>query len=313
MDYYIIGNVAYIDKLKSRNKTFYYLGKTIRLGSNKWKKLRIRLGTEKPTKEQIAEKLKELKLEEYKIYNEDYIDADKLEIIDDFKEVYKNHIKTVPKTVIEKEESDFVIRFTYNSNAIEGNRLTLRETYLVIKEKQIPSGAPAKDYNEAINGKECLDFLKDYKGKLTLELIEKINYILTKNTGLVYPGRIRFFPVKIEGTDFIPPTSEQVPKLLKEMVKFYYKNRLHPFVLACLIHAQFVEIHPFEDGNGRTGRALMNWVLLKADYPRIFIPFKNRQQYYEAIDLHNEKKYKEYCNKMFEIVIAQLGGKLSTK
>ena len=81
--------------------------------------------------------------------------------------------------------------------------------------------------------------------------------------------------------------------------------------MACLIHAKFVEIHPFEDGNGRTGRALMNWVLMKSNYPKLFIPVVKRQQYYEAIDLHNEKKYKEYCNKMFEIMIDQI--KLSTK
>ena len=307
--------MAYIDKLKSGNKTFYYLGKTIRLDSNKWKKIRIKLGTEKPTKKLIAQKLKILKIEEYKVYNEDHINADKLEIIDDFKEVYNNHAKSLPKTVLEKEDADFVIRFTYNSNAIEGNRLTLRETYLVIKEKQIPSGVPAKDYNEAINGKACLDFLKKYKGKLTIEFIEKINYILTKDTGVLYPGILRFFPVKIEGTDFVPPNEKDVPKLLKEMIKFYYENKrkLHPFVMACLVHAKFVEVHPFEDGNGRTGRALMNWIIMKADYPRLFIPFKNRQQYYEAIDLHNEKKYKEYCSKMFEIMLDQLGGKVANK
>ena len=307
--------MAYIDKLKSGNKTFYYLGKTIRLDSNKWKKIRVKLGTEKPSKELIAKKFKELKLEEYKIYNEGYIDANKLEIIDDFKEVFNHHLKTLPKTVIEKEETDFVIRFTYNSNAIEGNRLTLRETYLVIKEKQIPSGVPAKDYNEAVNGKECLDYIKEYKGKLTIEFIEKINGILTKNTGLIYPGRLRFFPVKIEGAEHTPPDEKEVPKLLNEMIKYYYnnKNKLHPFVLACLIHSQFVEIHPFEDENGRTGRTLMNWILMKAKYPKMFIPFKNRQQYYEAIDLHNIKKYKESCNKMFEITLEQLNGKLSTK
>ena len=313
MDYNI--TMVYVDKLKSGKKYFYYLGKTIRLAPNKWKKLRIRIGTEKPSQAIIKDKLKELKLEEYKIYNSDYMDSDKLEIIDDFREVLSNHLKTLPKIIVEKEETDFVIRFTYNSNAIEGNRLTLRETYLVIKEKQIPSGAPAKDYNEAINGRECLEYLKIYKDKLTIDFIEKINEILTKNTGVVYPGRIRFFPVKIEGTDFNPPNEKEVPKLLMEMIKFYYKNKnkVHPFVLACLIHAQFVEIHPFEDGNGRTGRALMNWILMKAKYPKIFIPFKNRQQYYEAIDLHNAKKYKDYCNKMFEIILEQLGGKLSTK
>lgn len=300
--------MAYIDKIESGNKKFFYLGKTVRIGPDKWKKIRIKLGTEKPSKEIIAKKLKELKLEQYKIYNNDFIDANKLEVIDDFKEVFQNHAKTLPKTVIEKEESDFVIRFTYNSNAIEGNRLTLRDTYLVINEKQIPSGAPPKDYNEAINGREAFDFLKEYKGKITVDFIEKLNGILTKNTGVIYPGRIRFFPVKIEGADFVPPDEKDVPRLLKEMIKFYYanKNKLHPFVMACLIHVKFVEIHPFEDGNGRTGRALMNWVLMKAGYPKLFVPVKNRQQYYEAIDMHNIGKQKEYCNKMFEVMLDQI-------
>jgi Fic family protein len=299
--------MVYIDKIKSGSKTFYYLGKTIRIGQNKWKKLRVKLGEKKPTKKEIAVKLKQMKLEEYDVYNKDYLDADKLEIIDDFKEVYNNHLKTVPRTVAEKEESDFIIRFTYNSNAIEGNRLTLRDTYLIIKEKQIPSGAPPKDYNEALNGREAFDFIKNYKGKLTIEFLEKLNGILTKNTGVLYPGRVRFFPVKIEGTDFTPPDEKHVKTMLKKMIVFYYKNKrkLHPFVLACLIHAQFVEIHPFEDGNGRAGRAVMNWVLMQAGYPKLFVPVKIRQQYYEAIDRHNEKDVKGYCGKMFEVVMGQ--------
>ncbi|MBN2052835.1 Fic family protein [Candidatus Woesearchaeota archaeon] len=303
--------MAYIDKIKSGKKTFYYLGKTIRTGANEWKKIRIKLGTKEPTREEIAQKLKKLKLEEYKIYNKDYLDADKLEIIDDFREVYQNHVKTIPKNILEKEESDFTIRFTYNSNAIEGNRLTLRDTFLIIKEKQIPSGAPPKDYNEAINGREALEYLKKYKGKLRKEFIEQINLTLTKNTGVIYPGRTRFFPVKIEGTDYQPPDEKDVPRLLQKMIKFYYENKrkIHPFVLACLIHAQFVEIHPFEDGNGRTGRALMNWVLMKAGYPKIFIPVKQRGEYYKAIDLHNEGKTKEYCETIYGILIEQLNAK----
>lgn len=299
--------MAYIDKIKSGKKTFYYLGKTIRIGANKWKKIRIKFGEKEPPREEIGRKLKELRLEEYNVYNQDYLDAGKLEIIDDFKEVYNNHRKTLPKTAAEKEDDDFIIRFTYNSNAIEGNRLTLRDTYLIIKEKQIPSGAPPKDYNEAINGREAFELIRNYKGKITIDFIEKINEILTKNTGVIYSGRVRFFPVKIEGAEHIPPKPEEVKPLLKKMIQFYYENKrkIHPFVLACLIHAQFVEIHPFEDGNGRTGRALMNWVLMRAGYPKVFVPVKLRPKYYEAIDLHNQKEAKGYCEKMFEVVVEQ--------
>ena len=118
---------------------------------------------------------------------------------------------------------------------------------------------------------------------------------------------MRFFPVKIEGADHIPPEPEEVRPLLKKMIQFYYENKrkIHPFVLAFLIHAHFVEIHPFEDGNGRTGRALMNWILMQASYPKIFVPVKLRQKYYEAIDLHNQKDVKGYCEKMFEVVMEQ--------
>ena len=299
--------MAYIDKILSGKKTFYYLGKTIRTGEHTWKKIRIKLGVKEPTREEIGRKLKELRLEEYKVYNKDYLGADKLEIIDDFKEVYAVHLKKIPKTVVEKEEEDFIIRFTYNSNAIEGNRLTLRDTYFIIKEKQIPSGAPPKDYNEAINGRSAFDFIKTYEGKLDMDFLERLNFILTQNTGVVYSGRMRFFPVKIEGADFKPPEPEKVKPLILQMINFYYKNKrkIHPFVMACLIHAQFVEVHPFEDGNGRTGRALMNWVLMRAGYPKVFVPVKLRPKYYEAIDCHNEKKIKEYCEKMFEVVMEQ--------
>ena len=300
--------MAYVDKVKSGNRTFYYLGKTIRIGPSQWKKIRIKLGNGAPSQELIAQKLKALRLEQYKVHNDEYLDAAKLEVMDDFKEVFNTHLKTIPKTIAEKEEADFIIRFTYNSNAIEGNRLTLRDTYLIIKEKQIPTGAPPKDYNEAINGREAFDYLKKYKGKLTMGFLETLNEILTKSTGVIYPGRIRFFPVKIEGADFTPPHEKDVRPLLTNMISFYYTNRkkLHPFVLACLIHAQFVEVHPFEDGNGRTGRALMNWVLISAKYPKLFVPVKSREKYYQAIDVHNVKKYKEYCTKMFEITIEQM-------
>ena len=178
---------------------------------------------------------------------------------------------------------------------------------MIIKEKQIPSGAPPKDYNEAINGREAFEFIKKYKGKLTIEFLEKLNDILTQNTGVVYPGRIRFFPVKIEGAEHIPPEPKEVRSLLKKMIKFYYinKRKIHPFVLACLTHAQFVEIHPFEDGNGRTGRALMNWILMQAGYPKVFVSVKLRSKYYEAIDFHNMKNIKGYCEKMFELLMDQ--------
>ena len=81
------------------------------------------------------------------------------------------------------------------------------------------------------------------------------------------------------------------------MITFYYENKkkIHPFVLAFLIQGKFEEIHPFEDGNGRTGRALMNWVLMQVGYPKVFVPVKLRPTYYEALDFYNVKNVKGYC------------------
>jgi Fic family protein len=300
--------MAYIDKIRSGNKTFYYLGKTVRIGPDKWKKLRVKLGTEPPSRELVARKLRDLNLERYKVFDDEYIDTHKLEFVDDFKDVYARHAKGIPKTVFEQEEMDFLIRFTYNSNAIEGNRLTLRDTYMILKEKQIPSGAPPKDHMEALNGQEAFEFVKAYKGRLNIPFIEKLNGILTKNTGVLYPGRIRHFPVRILGADFRPPEAEKVPRMLKDLIKFYYSNRRkhHPFVMALLFHGEFVRIHPFEDGNGRTGRTLMNWILMKAGYPKLFIPVKQRLKYYAALDCHNEDRLKDYCNYMFEVMVEQM-------
>ena len=117
--------MAYVDKIKSGKKTFYYLGKTIRTGENKWKKIRIKLAEKEPTREEVGKKLRELRLKEYDVYNQDYLDAYKLEIIDDFKEVYNNHRKTIPKTVAEKEEADFLIRFTSRINASSSDSTTI--------------------------------------------------------------------------------------------------------------------------------------------------------------------------------------------
>ena len=230
------------------------------------------------------------------------------ETLQDLKESYKDWVKKTPESVRRKFYDDFVIRFTYNTNAIEGNRLTLRQTALILKDKVIPSGVRASDYHEAVNGKECLEYLKSYKGELNNKLLEKVNGILTKNTDVVYGGRIRFFDVKIEGSKHVPPPNEEVKKHLLNMYKWYSanKNKLHPFELATMIHAKITWIHPFEDGNGRTSRAIMNWLLIKNGYPMFFIPFEKREEYYMTLEEADKANFKEYVSCMLRLIIDQV-------
>ncbi len=304
--------MTYIETIKRGSKKYYYLTKNIRIDIDKWKKIRVYIGDKKPTKMQIkkyAHKIeKRAEKEGLKKSEYSYLSDEDAETLQDLKESYKAWLTQTPESLRKKLYDDFVIRFTYNTNAIEGNRLTLRQTALILKDKVIPSGVRASDYYEAVNGKECLEYLKSYNGELNDKLLEKVNGILTKNTDVVYSGRIRFFDVKIEGSTYIPPPNEEVKKHLLNMYKWYSanKNRLHPFELATMIHAKITWIHPFEDGNGRTSRAIMNWLLIKKEYPMFFIPFEKREEYYLTLEDADKENFKDYVARMLKLIIDQV-------
>ena len=304
--------MTYIETIKRGDKEYYYLTKNLRVGINKWKKIRVYIGDKKPTKSEIqkyAEQIeKQIEQEGLKKSEYSYLDKEDAETLQDLKEGYKEWLKKTPESLKNKLHDDFVIRFTYHSNAIEGNRLTLRQTALILKDKVLPSGVRASDYHEAVNGKECLGFLKEYKSELNNRLLEKVNGILTQNTGVVYGGRIRFFDVKIEGSKHVPPPNEEVKKQLLNMYKWYSanKHKLHPFELATMIHAKLTWIHPFEDGNGRTSRTIMNWILMKNGYPMFFIPFEKREEYYMTLEEADKENFKGYISRMLRLIIDQV-------
>ena len=303
--------MAYLETIKRNKKEYYYLTKNVRLGLDKWKKIRIFLGDKKPSQQELKKHAQEIEDKSKPFLNlsdHAYLSKHDAETLQDLKESYRTWLKQMPKSVKEKLNEDFVIRFTYHSNAIEGNRLTLRQTALILKDKVIPSGVRAEDYNEAINGKECLEYIKSYKGELNLKLLEKINGILTKNTGVVYGGRIRFFDVQIQGSAHVPPPHTEVKKHMLSFFKWYSanKNKLHPFELSALIHAKLTWIHPFEDGNGRTSRTIMNFILMKKGFPMFFIPFEKREEYYRSLDSADKGDYKEYISQMLQLIIDQV-------
>lgn len=303
--------MAYLETIKQNDKKYYYLTKNIRISLNKWKKIRIFIGGKKPTKEAFSKYAKEIE-EKAKPFSKKsdylYLSEHDAETLQDLRESYAAWLKQAPRSVREKLHEDFVIRFTYNSNAIEGNRLTLRQTALILKDKVIPSGVRAQDYNEAINGKECLEYIKEFKGDVNTRFLEKINGTLTKNTGVVYGGRIRFFDVQIFGSNHIPPKYAEVKKHLLNLFKWYSanKNKLHPFELAALVHAKLTWIHPFEDGNGRTARTVMNFILMKKGFPMFFIPFEKREDYYQSLEQADKGNYKEYISRMLQLIIDQI-------
>ena len=283
--------MSYIEVI-SRNKTeYYYATKNIRVGPTKWKKIRKFLGDVKPAGKSLAAAMASIEKEaERRGYRPrqptdllDPVDAEKLE---DVRDAFKKWYGKLQPEVREKYQSEFLIRFTYNTNAIEGNRLSLRETAMILKEGIIPAGAEVNDYNEALNARDALELMKRHDGGLSKRFLLKLHRETTKNTGCRLVGEYRDCGVGITGSDWIPPPPDQVPGKMKQLITWYNNHRAldHPVELAATIHTRLAQIHPFTDGNGRVARLVLNWILLKSGYPMFYIEVRDKIHYYEALE-----------------------------
>lgn len=192
------------------------------------------------------------------------------------------------------------IEYTYESNRIEGNTLTLQETQLVIEKGLTISGKPLREHLEAINHKEAIEFIKDIAKNnvaLTEYTLKQIHSIVLKSIDKANAGVYRNVPVLISGSRHVPPQPYLLAKLMEEYFLFYKENKdpLHPVVLAAEMHERLVTIHPFIDGNGRTSRLMMNLILLQHGYPIANIKgdYESRMKYYTALEktqTGNDKK-----------------------
>jgi Fic family protein len=174
--------------------------------------------------------------------------------------------------IVRKLDEQFAIEWTYNSNAIEGNTLTLQETDLVINRGLTIGNKTLKEHFEAINHKEGIQFLYDFvkkKKELDEKVILETHKIILKNISDTDAGHYRRANVMITGAVHLPPSAVKIPKLMTEFLEWYYehKSKLSIAELACWVHYKLVYIHPFIDGNGKTSRLLMNLILLQNGYP----------------------------------------------
>jgi len=213
-----------------------------------------------------------------------------------------NKFRPLPFSVVKKLKEQFEIELTYNSNAIEGNSLTLKETYLVVNEGITIKGKSLKDHLEAKNHQEALDYLYDLveKGKkntFSENLIRSLNQIVQQNIDKDWAGRYRNSGVIIGGAMHRPPEAIAVPSLMKKMIEWYADNKkLHPMELASIIHHKLVNIHPFFDGNGRTARLVMNIILMQAGFPLAVVLKNDRQRYYAALSTADKGDYLPFVN-----------------
>ncbi|MCB9262985.1 MAG: Fic family protein [Flavobacteriales bacterium] len=191
---------------------------------------------------------------------------------------------------------ELALEWTYNSNAIEGNTLTLQETRLVLEDGMTVGGKSLREHFEAVNHKEAIDFLQGLIADnflLTDRIISDIHFIVLKNILPDYSGRYRTMGVRIGGANFTPPNALKVDELMGELISEFNSNfnSLHPVVMATWLHHRFVWIHPFADGNGRTIRLVYNLFLMSMGYPPAIILKADRKKYYAALNAANEGNY----------------------
>ncbi|MDA1292575.1 MAG: Fic family protein [bacterium] len=200
-----------------------------------------------------------------------------------------NALRPLNANQVRKLREQMQIEMTYNSNAIEGNSLTLRETWLVLHEGMTIKGKPLKDHLEAKDHQEALNFLyEQVSGKrctISEHLIRQLHHLVVQDTEKEYAGRYRSGAVMIGGAKHMPPDALDVPRLMTELIENFRKNEknLHPVVLSALLHHTLVAIHPFFDGNGRTSRLVMNVTLMRHGFPLAIILKADRKKYYTVL------------------------------
>ncbi|MCK5334229.1 MAG: Fic family protein [Candidatus Aenigmarchaeota archaeon] len=191
-----------------------------------------------------------------------------------------------PKSMKEKIKEQIAIAFTYNTNAIEGSKITLGETRELVEHKIAPNktlddvketDAHAKVFLAMLNKKEAFN----------TRLILKWHNELFQDTKPDIAGKFREYRVSVG--DYIAPDWQDVVSLIHVMIKFYNENpNRHPVELAARMHYRFEKIHPFGDGNGRVGRLIINYVLWHSGYPILIIEYKKRKSYYKALQKEEE-------------------------
>lgn len=230
-----------------------------------------------------------------------------------------NSLRPLPKSAVKKLRDQFRIEMTYNSNAIEGNSLTLKETFLVINEGITVKGKPLKDHIEAKDHHQALAYLYELiehgkKNTLSERLIKQIHTIIIKELDKEWAGRYRNSNVIIGGADHAPPDALDVPNQMQELITWISKEKkkLHVVELAALVHHKFVHIHPFFDGNGRTSRLIMNLILMQAGFPLSIVLKNDRKKYYRVLAQADKGSYEPFVRFIAQSVERSLDMYLKT-
>ncbi len=283
----------YLEERKTKKGAKYYLAHSFREGG-KVQKIRVYLGSNIDKKhikqrQEKAEQLLKQQLNSFKIIRSPInykLSKREQALIESLK--HKTKLKVIHFS--EADWGQFTQLFTYNTNAIEGGTITQNEVLDILHENKWPFAKPKEDISETYGVAEAIRYIRKTKKVLSVELIKELHQIIFQNSK-AFAGKLREKGVEVGIRDgfgnivHLGAPSSRVLGLLNELVKWYTLNKKNypPVVLAAVVHNQFEYIHPFEDGNGRVGRLLLNNILIKNHMPPVNISMSSRAEYYETL------------------------------
>lgn len=208
----------------------------------------------------------------------------KLKLLDEKKNFYNENKHKISKKLAADISKDFLLKFANDTTKIEGNTMSYYESKTVLEDGYAIGGKSLREHFELINSKEAFEFIETFSDDFSESFIKDIHEILMDN---IFPGGIyRTTNVRMGGANTIPPSWEHVREDMKFFISDFNKKKdeMHPIELACWVHAEFVRIHPFIDGDGRTARLLMNYILMFYGFVPVSIKPVIVSEYYSALD-----------------------------
>ncbi|MEA2036052.1 MAG: Fic family protein [Nanoarchaeota archaeon] len=290
----------YVEKKKIGKNLYNYLKVSVRVGGSIKTRTVAYLGKEPMTKDSLRNKIakipksrieeikKEIKNESIDI-NKEFFNENQLSKLEKVKNDFNKKLEKLDENLIDDMLKDFKTVYIYNTNAIEGNTMTLQETNLLLNENRSPEGRDLREIYDHINEKEAFDFILSNKPAINEKLIIKLHSMLLNKIDKRV-GRFRLHKVRVFGSTFETSPPEYVKADISLLLKWHKKskNKVHPLILAAIFHEKFERIHPFYDGNGRTGRMLINLILIQNNFPPLIIKNKERKEYYKVLSIAHE-------------------------
>lgn len=301
----------FVEKKIIGGRVYYYLKHSFRHGKKIKTKTLAYIGNKKDEKKikklkqkfnkQELDKIKKELFDE-KDWNKIFLSASEREKIEKIQKDFSLKIKKLDEKTKREMFDDFLTYFIYNTNAIEGNTLTLKETDLLLNKGITPQGRSLREVNDHLNARDIFYHLEKSRPALNEETIIDIHDSLMKK--IDERRGYRKHNVRVIGAGFKTTPFKYIKSDMTLLMKWYHRNKkkLHPVVLASLFHHKFEKIHPFYDGNGRTGRVILNIMLLEKNVPPIILSNKQRKTYYNALSKADQINLTE-IDENFEILV----------